>query len=316
MDEMADLWMQFLTASGQDRARLSQDFALKWTAEDVAGREGLLVADPGNRTLHNDAGFLYLSLGRAQEALRHFEAVVQLEPASAAARLNLGAVLAQVHRTEDASTQFREALRLYPDFAAAHTSLGNLAVAEGRLDTALEEYLAAVRATPTDPRAQNSMGFIYLNLGQPSMAAPYLYEAVRLDPQMSEAHHNLGLVLYRQGDPAAAIDQYREALKLRSDSPAVMSDLAWLLATMSEDRFRRPEEAVALGEAAALTMGRDAHVLDVLAASYAAAGRFEDALSTIQQALDLDPGLGDPGLRKRQALYRAHQPYREAPPTR
>ena len=317
VDEMADLWIQVLTTTGRDLVIMNQDFKLKWAAEDIAGQEGLLVTDPDNSTLHNDVGFLYLGLGQTEAALRHFEAVVRTEPGSAAARLNLGAVLAKVDRGRDAEAQFREALRLDPDFAAAHTSLGNLAVTQGRLDVALEEYLAAVRTRPTDPKAQNDVGFMFLNLGQPLQAVRYLSEALRLDPHLSEAHHNLGLVLYGQGDHSAAIRHYRAALEDRRRWPAAISDLAWLLATTVDDRFRSPGEAVALAEqAVALTADRNVRLLDILAAAYAAAGRFDDAVSTAQQALDLDPGSDSTRIRERQALYRSHQAYREGPQRR
>ena len=54
-----------------------------------------------------------------------------------------------------------------------------------------------------------------------------------------------------------------------------------------------------------------------LAAAYAEAGRFDDAISTAEKACTLASESGDQDLLKRNqallVLYRAHQPYHETP---
>jgi hypothetical protein len=56
-------------------------------------------------------------------------------------------------------------------------------------------------------------------------------------------------------------------------------------------------------------------MVGTLAAAYAEAGRFDDAISMAQKACSLATGSGKPGLLKRNqdllALYLKHQPYRE-----
>ena len=55
--------------------------------------------------------------------------------------------------------------------------------------------------------------------------------------------------------------------------------------------------------------------LDVLAAAYAEAGRFEDAVETARRAAGLAAAGSGPvasGLAERQALYAAGKPFRQA----
>jgi spermidine synthase len=95
-----------------------------------------------------------------------------------------------------------------------------------------------------------------------------------------------------------------------------VNNLAWLLATARDPSLRDPTLAVALAErAAALSPPPDPSVADTLAAAYAAAGRYGDAVRVAEQALRQVEAGGPPALaepiRARIALYRAGQPYRE-----
>jgi hypothetical protein len=67
-----------------------------------------------------------------------------------------------------------------------------------------------------------------------------------------------------------------------------------------------------------LTERRDPLVLDTLAAAYASARRFGDAIRTLQPAIAIGRSSGDAELvaelEQRLALYRARRPYVEAAP--
>ncbi len=62
--------------------------------------------------------------------------------------------------------------------------------------------------------------------------------------------------------------------------------LAWMLASNPDATRRRPDEAIKLAEQACeLSHRRDDSYLDTLAVAYAAAGRFDEAKKTIQEAI-------------------------------
>ncbi len=129
-------------------------------------------------------------------------------------------------------------------------------------------------------------------------------EAIRVDPRLPDARYNLGLLLEWRGERAAAVRAFREALELRPDWSPVLTDLAWVLAT-APDGIRDADESILLAtRSVQLTKSRDARSLDVLAAAYAAADRFEEALAAVQQAIDLNPVAPDVSvMRQRRALY-------------
>jgi len=313
-DEMGDLWIQVLTRDEHDRVLLNREFRRKAAAEEAVGYEVLIERGPENAALSDDVAMLYLELGRPQEAVVHFEASARLKPESATSYFNLGTALMLAGSLEEAGSRYREALRINPDHVGAHNNLGNLLEAHSDLDAALEHYREALRVEPHYARAHNNVGSVLMSLGQLDEALTHLREALRLDPRLPEAHHNMGLALQSRGALSEAIRYYRETLNLKPDWAPVMADLAWVLATASNERLRDPQEAVRLAEHAAdLTGWRHGRTLDVLAAAYAATGQFDRALQAIQAALRLTDRSASiaSGLLERQQLYRKHQPYRQ-----
>ena len=118
----------------------------------------------------------------------------------------------------------------------------------------------------------------------------------------------------------ATLAQRRESLRSRPNDVALLSDTAWTLATNPNASVRNGTEAVELAERAfRLSSENEPIILDKLAAAYAEAGRFPEALATARKALDLAAqqnkrGLAE-ALQARIALYEKGKPYRQAMPS-
>ena len=101
-------------------------------------------------------------------------------------------------------------------------------------------------------------------------------------------------------------------LNSRPDDVALLNDIAWTLATNPNASIRNGREAVELAERAVrLSGGQQPAILDTLAAAYAEAGRFPDAVQTAEKALELatrqnKAALAD-SLRTRIKLYQGPQ---------
>jgi hypothetical protein len=87
-----------------------------------------------------------------------------------------------------------------------------------------------------------------------------------------------------------------------------MADLARLLATCSDDRVRDGKRAVELAtKANELTAGKDASVLDAMAAAHAETGDFEKAVEYQKKALADKAFEKDSGEKARERLKRYEQ---------
>ena len=188
-----------------------------------------------------------------------------------------------------------------------------------RLDEAMAEFRRAVEIDPKSAEAYNNIGRILASKGQLDEAIPYFQNAVAIDPDLAEAHQFLGAALYyARGRVADALAQWREALRVRPDYLLALNEAAHVLAASAEPSVRNGPEAVKLGERAVqLSGGQEAMYLDTLAAAYAEAGRFEDAVETARRGLEIATRENQAQLREglaaRLRLYEAGKPYRDPP---
>ena len=111
-------------------------------------------------------------------------------------------------------------------------------------------------------------------------------EALQVDYALVHFQH--GQSLRKAAHTKAALREFRKAIRLRWNWQVPLNSAAWILATDPDPEIRRPQEALALARrAAAITGNGSAGILDTLAAAYAAAGRFDDAIDAAEAALAL-----------------------------
>jgi tetratricopeptide (TPR) repeat protein len=313
-DEMADLWIQVLTASPADRLLLERDIARKIALEDVVGYEGALARDPRNAALHESVAAFYLQLGQGARALEHLERAVRLNPRSAMSRYNLGTALLVLGRGADAAARFAEAIDLQPDLAYAHNSLGFALRGQGRSMEAIEHYRRALAIEPRYAHAHNNLGVALQSLGRLDEAVRSYEEAARLKPFDPVPRRNWAKLLVGQGRGSEAIAQLRAAAEASPDSPELIADLAWILAVHSDVALRSPQEALTLAaRAAEASANRDARILDVLGAAWAATGHYDRAAEAAGAAVTVARQNGDRALadsiRVRARLYTERRAY-------
>jgi Flp pilus assembly protein TadD len=193
----------------------------------------------------------------------------------------------------------------------------NLAVhlaAAGRLDEAATQYREALRLDPDDAATANNLGAVLLSLGDTGAAIEHFGTALRLAPDDAQVRNNLALAFHRVGRVDQGIAVLEEGIARTPAAATLLNSLAWIRATTPAAEWRDGGEAVRLAErACALTDGAKSDYLDTLAAAYAEAGRFADAVRTIKRALEdvAESPEKVQELESRRALYESRQPYRE-----
>ncbi len=218
----------------------------------------------------------------ASEDAVGYETLLRASPGDAELHDDVALLYLDLGRPADAVTHFEASLRAKPVSAAAHFNLATALTVAGRLDDAVRRYR----------------------------------EALAIQPDYARAHNNLGGVLASRSRPGEALVHFREAVRLDATNVQALKNLAWLLATAPASTPSDTAEAVrAAGKAVALTARRDALVLDVLGAAYAASGQFERAVRTAEEALALAPPDSLAGeIRRRRDLYRGGRAYRQPEP--
>ncbi|HYY29009.1 MAG TPA: tetratricopeptide repeat protein [Chthoniobacterales bacterium] len=234
---------------------------------------------------HNNLGVLLLRRGKVEEAISHFRKAIGLNAHDAATQSNLGDAYLALDRVDDAIAQYRTALQIKPNDAASHYNFANALLKQGLIDDALAEYQAALDIRPNDVDVLN----------------------------------NLGVALLEQGRVDEAIIHYQKALELRPKDVRAQANLAWALSISTTDPRMRGAIAIRLAQQASENSGgENPAILRILAAAYAQAGRFTEAVACAQRALDLALNQHNialvTALKDEIQLYGTNAPYRVAVP--
>jgi tetratricopeptide (TPR) repeat protein len=282
-------------------------------------------ADP-----HNNLGNALGMKGQISEAISQYQEAVRLKPDNAEAHYNLGIAFARKGQMDEAIRQFQEAVRLKPDYTDAHHNLGNALAQMGQIEEAIRQFQEVIRLKPDYAEAHYHLGNVLARKGQMDEAISQYQEALRLSPDSFQPHLALARTLPRLGRLKDAAFQMEDFLRtcprvnleapnspVREPAIGALNDLAWLLATRPQAEERDGARAVGFAERACeLTQYRWTILVGTLAAAYAEAGRFPDAVTTAEKALALAKQAGDQGLLAKNQqlleLYRAGRAYHEA----
>jgi tetratricopeptide (TPR) repeat protein len=264
---------------------------------------------------HAYFGLALAQKGKIDEAIVQFQKVLQLDSDFAMAQNNLGNALLQTGRMDEAIAHFQKAAELEPDAADTRQNLANALTQKGRLEEAIVQYQRALQINPDYLDAHLNLGNALLQKGRVDEAIPQYQKALQLNPNYWGTYVNLGIALQKKGRADEAITQYQKALQLKPDDPASQDYLAWLLATAPEASLRNGGKAVELArQANLLTGGENPVILHTLAAAYAEAGRFSEAVETAQHALRLAESQTNTALagalQEELKLYQAGSPLR------
>jgi tetratricopeptide (TPR) repeat protein len=161
--------------------------------------------------------------------------------------------------------------------------------------------------------AHFSMAGDLLRQGKTNQAIVHYRRSLQIKPTYFKVLGSLAIAFRRQGRTDLAVKYYQQAVRYKPDWVFPINNLAWIRATHKEANFRNPKEAVRLAQRACeLTRYRNPSILDTLAAAYAAAGRFTDAVATAQKALELAQSSNEElpeKIQNRLRLYKAGRPY-------
>ena len=247
----------------------------------ILGLERALVSSPVWRRIARWGWCLLLAYSVVFNILASVEA-------HAVSNYLVGNTLLNQRRVDKAVEHFQKALALQPESAAFHAGLGSAFYQKRRMDEAIIEYQKALEIKPDFAEAHKTLGDTLLQIGRVDEAIVHYRKAVELRPGLVEVYNNLGNAFCRKRMTAEAMAYYQKAIELQPQFIPAQINLAWMLATWPEPSVRNGSKAVALaGKANELLKGQDSRILRTLAAAYAEAGRFPEAVLTAKQALAL-----------------------------
>lgn len=276
----------------------------------------VLAIRPGNARDYANLGGALARQGKLEEAIGSYRQALELEPEDPWTLNNLALALADRGELEAAAARLDEALQIDPAYAEAHLNLGLVRSGQGRLDEALAAYRQALRVDPGLIDAHTNLGSALAAAGRLQEAIDHWQRALEIDGRDLAALYNLSVALSQQGEHRAAIERLREGLSYAPNSSRLASLLAWELATVPDGALRDGREAVRLARRVYEAYPDRVASADVLAAALAEAGRFEEAVRMMEEAIRLAQRQGGASsatqeLQARLDGYRQNRAFRQ-----
>jgi tetratricopeptide (TPR) repeat protein len=262
-------------------------------------------------------GLANAARNKFDDAVADYSKAIELAPDDERPRLMRGSIHQMRKEFDKAIADFDFALKKNPENSELLATRGICRAQKGDDDGALKDFEAAVKADPKNVHGWQLRGSAYAEKGEKDKALGDFKEAITLDP------NNAATYLYRahlylvEADPESALADLEEVMRRAPDFPGASNDYAWTLATNPKDSVRNGRKAIEYAKKACHeTDYKHAPTVDTLAASYAEAGDWDEAVKWQQEALTLAEKTHPDdvkGMKERLALFKEKKPFREVP---
>jgi WD40 repeat protein/serine/threonine protein kinase/Flp pilus assembly protein TadD len=224
--------------------------------------------------------------------------------------LDYGKTLRRAGHFQEALSVMSKAIEVNPEHDMAYHHRGHTYEELKEWDRALADFAKAIQICPTDSRhylcrarSFENLGRLYTNIRQPKEAEKAFRQAIALAEQldsdfpnqgyvgwMANEYRLLAMLLSANGRPEEADKAYRKLLELAPQSAADHNNLAWLLATCPDAKFRDPKRAVELAKKAVELAPKEGNHLNTLGAANYRAGDWKAAIAALEKSMERRKG--------------------------
>jgi serine/threonine-protein kinase len=266
-----------------------------------------LAIRPRSALAYSNLAYYLRARGDLPAALVAANRAIEINPNQALAYSLRGQVLRDTKDLSGSVAAFQRAMELDPTDPAPCWNLGDVLRFQG--DSA--------GAAAADRKAADRQASVLPILKDVPDLVAWLQRGIERDSGDFRARHYLGQILQHQGLYAEAEQAYLGAIESQPACVPAYDALARLLAACPDDKPRDGKRAIEYATTACDRCGwKDPLCLDTLAAAYAEAGQFDEAVRYQTRALS-DPALKrdlKAAASQRLELYRQKKPFREKRP--
>ncbi len=344
------LFILFCTACERDNFNLGNRLFKEGNYEDAIKKYSeALIKSPDNFKIYFNRSLAWKSLNEMNNALKDLDKVIELKPELPFPYLERGIIRGEQGLEDLELKNYNKAIELKSDYIQAYHNRGFLKEENGDYNSAFQDYSRALEIDPDYfpslvnrasiyqkqkkfklsiidlNRAINlqkdsydaylSRGKAYYKLKKYDVAIEDFDMVVRLNPEIEEAYLYRGNIWYLKCNIEKVIKNYSMAISLLPNDQNEYNELAWIFATVKDEKYRDGKKAVKYALKAS-ELGYNYKNLDTLSAAYAEYGRFEDAIKIQNKAINLcvaekDCGERLPQLLNRLEYYKKKEPWRE-----
>jgi tetratricopeptide (TPR) repeat protein len=211
---------------------------------------------------------------------------------------------------------YSELIQKEPSCAAAYAFRGWAHKQQKNFERALDDYKRAIDMAPSECAWWNNRALVWIEKKDYDKAIADYDQALRLFPQYALGYRNRGNCWLKKKEYANALKDFQKSVEFGPEAPLAHSSLARLLASCPDAKIRDGKQAVeAATRACEICDWKIGAMLDTLAAAYAEAGRFDEAVKYQERAF-ADPDFMREkdkveAARKRLLDYRNNKAFRD-----
>jgi superkiller protein 3 len=268
-------------------------------------RQGIESAPKGRSYLRSNLIAHLQAQGKHDQVFDVYRKAIEADSNDVEAYFGIAAGFRRQKKFPEAIAAYHKLISLSPKHPVAYQNLGDTLEAQGNLEEAIEAYYKAIEFAPTGKHlvdgGRNHAAAVYLSIGNvfsknhhPSAAIPAHRRGLELDPKRMgvAASTNLGMSLAKQNKYDQAIAAYRKAIELDQKRVEAVprNQLAWLLATCPDAKFRDPAEAVGLAQEAVKLRPSAWPIANTLGVAQHRAGDWKAAIAALEKSMALIKG--------------------------
>ena len=272
--------------------RLSMD--IKWVGPSISMSNRALELDDHLAPVLITLGLIHTGTGHYEEAVRYLKQALQIDSLNYEAYIELASAFESLGRTQEAEGTYQTAMRLRPNFWRNYYYLALFYANTGRRDQALKQMATAELLAPRASYPYYMLGSVLLYLGAIDKAKTMLERSASVEPNYA-AYSNLGIIYQEQKQYSQATDMYEHAARLNQNDYRVWINLAYMYSLLPDrgDPKAAYDSAIVLAEQNRQINPYDPLLLCYLADCYLAIGAAAKAVSLVDQAVALAPGVGE-----------------------
>jgi tetratricopeptide (TPR) repeat protein len=225
--------------------------------EALADYTAVIADDPHYPEYHFDRANILHKLGRDDEAVAEYDAAIAMGPPFPEVHYNRAELLLERGDVEPALAGLSYVIELEPTFTDAYVNRAGIYLAAGDLEAAVEDAFAGLREDPGNAHLHTVLGQVHAERGEVEAARRAFDLALEADATLVAALAGRATLAYEQGAIEDAIEDLRRAVELSPEDAGLRYNRAFVY--QQADRWG---EALADLDVAARLAPDDADVIE------------------------------------------------------
>ena len=201
---------------------------------------------------HLNEGLRQEKEGHFEQAMRHYEQAIKIDPEMVQPHVNLIAAYGRSERFDKAEAHYRRALELSPEIEELHANWGTLQALGNRPKEAAESFRRALEINPLSANSHSDLGSSLNALGRGDEAVKHFRQALQYEPGHRLANFHIGRHLVTSGKIEEGIAHLEKTLSIVDErTPGFLYGLAdaHVRAGRNDTAIDYTQQALAMAEA-------------------------------------------------------------------